>query len=164
MKAWMKSLAVSGALVAAVLWAPAALAGGRGGGGFHGGGGGAGFHGGGSSGGVRGGGGGSYHSASPGGGSYGGGFHGGGGYVGGGSYGGYRGGGYSGGTYRGGGHEYGEHRELRRGWGGYGVGYRYYPSYSYPVYPAAPTYYFCASANLYYPDVPYCPEGWQIIR
>lgn len=32
----------------------------------------------------------------------------------------------------------------------------YYP----PVYLPAPAYY-CASAGTYYPDVPYCPEGWQ---
>jgi hypothetical protein len=54
--------------------------------------------------------------------------------------------------------------------------YRYYPysyGYPYPVYSqpvyvapaqAAPQYwYFCASANRYYPYVATCPEGWKAV-
>ena len=29
--------------------------------------------------------------------------------------------------------------------------------------PAAPTWSYCASAKAYYPYVPSCPEGWQIV-
>jgi hypothetical protein len=34
------------------------------------------------------------------------------------------------------------------------------PYYYAPAYAPAPAFY-CASAGGYYPDVPYCPEGWQ---
>lgn len=32
--------------------------------------------------------------------------------------------------------------------------------------PQAPagTWYYCASASMYYPHTPYCPEGWQAVR
>jgi hypothetical protein len=55
--------------------------------------------------------------------------------------------------------------------------YRYYPysyGYPYPAYSAPPVYvapaqaapqywYFCASANRYYPYVANCPEGWKAV-
>ncbi len=53
------------------------------------------------------------------------------------------------------------------------------PMYPYPVTPAlvepppvvvapqpqppAQQWYFCQSLNQYYPDVPQCPEGWQVV-
>lgn len=33
------------------------------------------------------------------------------------------------------------------------------PAVSYPG-----TWYYCASARLYYPQVGYCPEGWRIVQ
>ena len=36
----------------------------------------------------------------------------------------------------------------------------YYYDYA-PLYTTPAPAYYCASAGAYYPDVPYCPEGWQ---
>ncbi len=38
----------------------------------------------------------------------------------------------------------------------------YYPPQ--PVQPAAGSAYYCGSAGQYYPNTPYCPEGWQLVQ
>ena len=68
------------------------------------------------------------------------------------------------------GHDRGGHEgprwrgEVNGGWYGYPA-----PVYPYPdpyvpsagVAPSAGYWYYCASANAYYPYVTQCPEGWQ---
>lgn len=71
------------------------------------------------------------------------------------------------------GHWIEEEHEGRRGWW-WVVGGIWFP-FAAPVYPYAPypldtyppnapvTYwYYCPSADAYYPDVPQCPEGWTV--
>lgn len=38
------------------------------------------------------------------------------------------------------------------------------PVTNYPPQPPANAAYYCASAGQYYPNTPYCPEGWQLAR
>ncbi len=40
------------------------------------------------------------------------------------------------------------------------------PPMAAPAPPAAPagTWYYCASASMYYPHTQHCPEGWQAVR
>jgi hypothetical protein len=63
---------------------------------------------------------------------------------------------HSGGEHWRGEHEGGGH--FGGGWSGYGG-----DGYPAPVYSSPGPWYYCASANAYYPYVAECPEGWQTV-
>jgi hypothetical protein len=61
-------------------------------------------------------------------------------------------------------------RHGQEGWGGWGGWYDDPASeYAAPDVPpggATPSedyWYYCASANVYYPSVTQCPEGWKVV-
>ena len=71
--------------------------------------------------------------------------------------------GHSGGEHSRGEHEGEGHFGGYRGWSGYGWDGYPAPVDPFPA-PSVPQYwYYCASANAYYPYVAQCPEGWQTV-
>ena len=86
--------------------------------------------------------------------------------------------GHGGGWHGGGGWHHGGWHGGGPGWWGFGVGTYYmspYYYYPYPVYyypdavvappgsPGTANWYFCDSAQTYYPYVRQCPEPWRVV-